>query len=123
MKKYVLFALALASASTAANAEYWDVIGFKLNDGCSISKYMEIKNDFNKWGAKHGYQASILMPVHSNDLVTLWWIGKSEDAAAFGAAWDAWRNDLANPESTPAKINARFAQCSTNLSRDSYDVY
>ena len=113
----------MASASTAANAEHWDVIGVKINNGCSVEKYLQIKDDFNKWGAKHGYQASVLMPLQSNDLTTLWWIGKSENAAAFGAAWDAWRDGLANPESTPAKLNARFVECSTNVSRDSYDVF
>lgn len=123
MKKYLILALAMASASTAANAEHWDVIGVKINNGCSVEKYLQIKDDFNKWGAKHGYQASVLMPLQSNDLTTLWWIGKSENAAAFGAAWDAWRDGLANPESTPAKLNARFVECSTNVSRDSYDVF
>lgn len=123
MKKYLILALAMASASTAANAEHWDVIGVKINSGCSVEKYLKIKDDFNKWGAKHGYQASVLMPLQSNDLTTLWWIGKSENAAAFGAAWDAWRDGLANPESTPAKLNARFVECSTNVSRDSYDVF
>lgn len=89
MKKFLILALAMASTSTAANAEHWDVIGVKINNGCSVEKYLQIKDDFNKWGTKHGYQASVLMPLQSNELTTLWWIGKSENAAAFGAAWDA----------------------------------
>lgn len=123
MKRYILIAAALASTSTAAQAEHWDVIGFKINASCSIAEYVKIKDDFNKWGAEHGYQASIIVPLQSHDLVTLWWIGKSNSAEAFGAAWDAWRNDLANPGSTPAKLNARFTACGTNVSREGYDVY
>jgi hypothetical protein len=123
MKKYLFLALALATSSTAANAEHWDIIGFKLNDGCSINKYLEIKEDFNEWGAAYGYQASIIVPLQSDDLESFWWIGKSESAAAFGAAWGAWRNDLANPESTPARLNARLAECSTNFSREGYEVF
>lgn len=123
MKKYLLCAIALASVSTAVNAEHWDVIAFKLNEGCSFEKYIEIKEDFNKWGEAYGYKATILMPLQNEDLTSLRWIGKSKDAATFGAAWDAWRNGLADPESKPAKLNARFVACSTNTTRTGYDTY
>ncbi len=41
----------------------------------------------------------------------------------FGKAWDAWRNDLSDPNPVAAKLNERFAKCGTNESRRSYDIH
>jgi hypothetical protein len=108
----------------SATADHLDVIEFKLNDGCSFDKYMEIAKDFNtQWGVNNGYRAEVLMPIQSQNLVSMYWVGRSKDAAAFGKAWDTWRTELGNPASVAAKLWARFQACSTNLSRQGYDVY
>jgi hypothetical protein len=110
-------------APTLALADHIDVIEFKLNAGCSFDKYMAIVKDFNEWGAKNGYRAEILTPIQSNHLASLYWAGRSKDAATFGKAWDTWRNAQADPNSVESKLWARFQACETNLSRQGYDSY
>ena len=114
--------LALALPMTAA-ADHLDVIEFELNEGCDFNKYMKIANDFNaQWGSKNGYKAEVLTPIQSNNLVSMFWIGRSKDAATYGKAWDTWRNDLADPSSVASKLWARFQECSTNIGRRGYDI-
>lgn len=107
----------------AAFADHGDVIEVQLNEGCSLKQYLEIKDDFNaKWGRKNGYRAEVFVPVQADTLISLYWVGRSADAAAFGKAWDTWRSDLDKPDSVASKLWARFVACSTNISRRGYDV-
>lgn len=122
MKKSLIAALALLPC--LAYADHLDVIQFELQEGCTFSEYLEIKNDFNaNWGNQHGYSAEVLSPLQSHDLTSLYWVGRSSDAASFGRAWDAWRNETADSESVAGRLQARFARCSKNVGRRSYDVY
>lgn len=121
MRKTIL-ALLLCFPMTALG-DYMDVIQVKLLDGCSMAKYLQIKDDFNKWGEANGYRAQVAMPLQNEDLTTFYWLGTSENAAAFGKAWDTWRDAQADPDSMPAKLWARFQACSVNLARWGYDVY
>ena len=123
MKKTLILAALIGLAATPAQAEHWDVIGTKLKDGCTMGTYMAIVKDFNEWGKGYGYKATVLTPIQDQDQTTIWWIGKSANAAEFGAAWDAWRDGQADPNSTPAKLQARFSDCSTNQSRSGYDAW
>jgi hypothetical protein len=101
-----------------------DVIGFKLDEGCTVQKYLAIVADFNTtWGVNHAYKTRIAAPLQSATLDTLFWVGETENAAAFGAAWDAWRDALADPKTPEAKLQAHFDACGTIVSRDGYDVY
>jgi hypothetical protein len=120
-----LLALALVMLPLAAFAEgHMDVIQVDLKDGCTPAQYAAIAHDFNRdWGKDHGYHTEVLVPLQSQDLTSVFWIGRTADATAFGAAWDAWRDALPNAGSTAAKLQARFDACSTNASRRSYDVY
>ena len=125
MKKLVMGA-AVASAflvGGTAHATHWDVIATELTGACTFAEYMEIVDDFNAWGADYGYQARIAVPLQSDNLTTLFWIGESADAATFGAAWDAWRDGQADPSSGPATLQARFNECNVNAQRTGYDVY
>ena len=107
----------------AAFANHGDVIEVQLNEGCSLKEYLQIKDDFNaNWGRKNGYRAEVYVPVQADKLTSIYWVGRSADAAAFGKAWDTWRKDLDNPDSVAAKLWARFSACSTNISRRGYDV-
>lgn len=122
MKKILFAALALLPLTAAA--DHMDVIQFELKDGCSWEKYLQIKNDFNEqWGKKNGYQAEVIRPIQSHDLETLYWVGRSASAAAYGKAWDTWRDELTDPDSVAGKLAARFGECSMNVSRRGYDVY
>ena len=116
----IMFALPMA----AHGAGHMDVIQVSLKDGCTVAQYAAIAQDFNKdWGKKHGYKAEVVVPIQSEELVSIFWVGRSANAAAFGAAWDAWRDALPDAKSTAAKLQARFDACSTNTSRNGYDVY
>ena len=122
MKKLLFLVLFLSP--TLASAEYLDVIKFKLTGNCTFSEYLEIVNDFNtQWGANNGYSSRIAMPLQKDDLESMYWLGTAENAAAFGAAWDTWRDAQGDPESVPAKLWVRFQNCSENLSRYGYDIY
>ncbi len=119
----IILATLLLGFPAAAGADHLDVIEFKLNDGCSFDKYMAIVKDFNsQWGSQNAYTAEVLTPIQSHNLVSMYWTGRTKDAAAFGKAWDTWRNQLGDPNSVAAKLWARFQGCSTNLSRRGYDV-
>lgn len=107
----------------AASAEYLDVIKFELKEGCTFAQHQEITADFNKWGEQYGYRARVAMPLNGDDLNSLYWLGETADAAAFGKAWDTWRDALSDPGSTPAELWARFEVCSTNVGRWGYDLY
>lgn len=121
MRKLILAALLLYP--TTAFAEHLDVIELKLKEGCSLEKYLEIAKDFNEWGKTVGYHARVAVPIQSNNLVHAFWLGTTKDAAAYGKAWDTWRDALSDPDSEPAKLWARFQDCSVNLGRRGYDVY
>lgn len=122
MKK--LIAIALLALPFGATADHIDVIEFKLNDGCSFAKYLEIVKDFNsQFGAKHGYKAEVFSPIQSNNMTSLFWVGRTKDTTTFGKGWDTWRTNLNDPNSVESKLWARFLACSTNLSRRAYDTY
>lgn len=123
MKKLAIAAAASLALCAPAAAEHWDVIAFEMTGKCDFPEYMEIVDDFNVWAADHGYSAKVAMPFQSDDLTTYFWVGSSADAATFGAAHDAWLTGLADSESTPSALWARFQKCSTNMRRDSYTVY
>ena len=121
MKKFLIAAFLLLPLN--AVADHMDVIEFKMLEGCSMEQYLAIVQDFNKWGEDYGYETKIAFPLQSNNLTSVYWLGMSANAAAFGKAWDAWRDALGDADSVPAKLSARFAECAVNLGRRSYDVF
>lgn len=118
-----LIALLLFASPMSALADHYDVIEFKLKEGCSFESYLAIVRDFNVWGKGYGYQAEVAVKLQHNDPSTMIWLGRSANAATFGKAWDTWRNAQANADSVPARLNARFDSCGTTVGRRSYDVY
>ncbi len=122
--KNLLLIVALFALPLSAGAEYMDVIQVTLNDDCSVQQYVQIKNDFNEqWGKNNGYRAEIAVPIQKDELVSVYWVGRAASAAAFGAAWDAWRDALPDSGSVAAKLWVRIQTCSVNHSRCGYDVY
>ncbi len=122
--KNLLLIVALLALPLSAGADYMDVIQVTLSDDCSVEEYVQITNDFNEqWGKNNGYRAEVAVPIQNDDLVSIFWVGRAASAAAFGAAWDAWRDALPNSGSVAAKLWARIQKCSVNQSRSGYDVY
>ncbi len=122
MKK-ILCAL-LLMLPIGAFADHIDVIEMQLNEGCSLSTFLAIKDDFNEqWGKKYSYQVEVLTPIQSNNLTSLFWSGRSENAAVFGKAYDQWTTDLMDPDSVASKLVARFEECTDLLGRRGYIVH
>ncbi len=121
MKK-LLVAL-LVALPFGAFAEHVDVIEFTLNEGCSVETYLAIKDDFNEqWAKDNGYNAEVLVPIQSHNLISLFWVGRSADTGVFGKAWEQWRTDLQDADSLASKLVARFEECSTNIGRRAYNT-
>ena len=122
MKKILV--LAILAFAIPAQAEYNDVIQVEIKETCSVTKYVAIKNDFNtKWGSANGYTAQVLVPIQAQDLATVFWVGTTANAEAFGKAWDTWRTQVQTPGTEAAKLWDRFLQCSTNITRTGWDIY
>ena len=122
MKKSLLACLLLLPFG--AYADHIDVIEFTLKEDCSLDKYLAIKDDFNEqWGSKNGYQSEVLIPIQSNNLISLYWVGRSDSTAAYGKAYDQWSSDLDDPDSVASKLWARFRECSNNESRRGYSTH
>ena len=122
----ILLAMTLIMLPLTATATgHMDVISFKLQEHCSLSEYLAIKNDFNEqWAKDYSYKAEVAVPLQSDDLTTYYWVGRSANAETFGKAWDAWRDQLEDPDSLAAQLEARFTACSEQLEvREGYDVY
>ena len=119
----VFIVTALLVLPLIANAEYMDAIEVTINDGCTVAEYVAIKSDFNEqWGKANGYLAEIATPIQSQSLSSVFWVGRAANAAAFGKAWDTWRDALADPKSTASKLSARLTKCSTNVNRSGFDL-
>ena len=119
MKK--LIALFLLALPMAAQADYVDVISAQLNPGCTMDKYLQIVQDFrDQWGDARGYKVEVLVPAQSRDLGTFYWVGRVSTAEAFGKGFDAWVAAQSDPNSAPAKLMARFRECTASESRAGY---
>lgn len=122
MKKFIGTMLLLVAS--ASHAGHLDVISFTLDEDCSLGTYLEIVDDFNEWGAAYGYQAEIAAPLFESNMATHYWLGRSASNEAFGKAYDAWEAAQADPDSVPARLNARFGECGAgNDSRNAYTTF
>ena len=122
MKKIFKIAplVAALACPLIASADYVDVIEFKLKEGCTMAKYMEIAKDFNTLYGPQGYTAEIMSQTYGANLDSQIWVGRSKDGTAFGKLYDKWLAGVANANSPEGKLGARFGACSTNIARRSY---
>jgi hypothetical protein len=108
---------------TGVFADHIDVMELQLSEGCSLSTFVALKDDINEqWGEKNGYQAEVLSPIQSDNLTSVYWLGRSANAAAFGTAYDEWATELTDPDSGVSKLLARFQECADILDRSSYEA-
>lgn len=115
MKK--LLVLAIFCIPMTVWADHIDVLPAHLKEGCSLETYLATVADFNKWGMGHGYQVEVFVPMQGDDMSTMYWIGRSKNAAAFGKAYDAWEANVGDSNSTEGKLMARFAECTEPFDR------
>ena len=124
IKTMIVTLIILISVPFYTFADHLDVIQMELNKGCDFNQFMAIKTDFNSnWAKDYDYKVELLIAVQSNDLKSIFWVGRSSDAVAFGKGWEAWVSDLGKSGSVAAKLNARFEKCVTNMSRRSFVAF
>ena len=103
-----------------ASADYLDVIEFKMKEGCTMAKYLDIVKDFNTNAESRGYKAEILTPIYSSNLESFIWVGRTKDIEAFGKGSKAYGDAAADANTAEGKLGARFRECSTSIARRSY---
>jgi hypothetical protein len=112
MKK--LITMFLLAVPAVAMADYVDVLSAKLKDGCSIATFQQIVADFNAtWAQGTDYKAQLLIPVMSEDLHTLYWVGRTTNAEAYGRSLERWVKEANDPNTVTGKLNERMNACVT----------
>jgi hypothetical protein len=110
MKKTM--ALLLLAVPAVACADYVDVLSAKPKEGCSVATLQLIVKDFNETWAKEGtYKAELLVPMMSQDVNTVYWVGRTKDAETFGKGLERWRREAMDANSVAGKLSARMSQC------------
>ena len=112
--------LAVLACPLIAKADYVDVIEFKLKEGCTMAKYLDIVNAFNTLIEPKGYKAEILSPYYSSNLESFIWVGRSKNLETFGKGANAYYDAAADANSAEGKLGARFRECTTSIARRSY---
>ena len=112
--------LTMLACPLIASADYIDVIEFKLKEGCTMAKYMDIVKDFNTLIEPKGYKAEIMSPFYSSNLESLIWVGRTKDVESFGKGSNAYGNAATDANTAEGKLAARFRECSTSTARRSY---
>ena len=112
--------LAVLACPLIAKADYVDVLEFKMKEGCTMAKYMDIVKDFNTLAEPKGYKAEILSPYYSSNLDSLIWVGRSKNLETFGKGANAYGDAAADANSAEGKLSARFRDCTTSIARRSY---
>ncbi|MCH6564136.1 MAG: hypothetical protein IH800_17145 [Myxococcales bacterium] len=121
IKGLVLFGFAAAFClSMVAKAEMWDVLEITLSEKCTVEKYLKIVDDFNQYYKDKGYQAEILLPLHTENQAAIFWIGRTKNSEDFGKAYDHWLAGQVQDGSAVDKLSDRFADCGTTTSRSSF---
>jgi hypothetical protein len=119
-----LIAALLLVVPTVACADYVDVLSGKLKEGCSVATVAQIVKDFNATWAKEGvYKAELLVPMMSQDLGTVYWVGRIKNAEAFGAGLERWMKEAADADSVAGKLYTRLQQCVTWGSRGGFTTF
>jgi hypothetical protein len=119
-----LIASLLLIVPSVACADYVDVLSGQLKDGCNVSTLSQIVKDFNATWAKEGvYKAELLVPMMSQDLGTVYWVGRIKNAEAFGAGLERWMKEIADTDSVAGKLYTRLQQCVAFGSRGGFTTF
>ena len=123
MKKQLLLGLSLSLCTSLAQADYLDVLAFKLKPACSLKDFIVLNQQMNEWGKPYNLTGEVVVPVFSETPDGYAWVGRTPDASTFGKAWDAWRAGVISNEEPVSKLNARWTECTTVTSRRGFDSY
>ena len=106
-------------ASQAAHADYVDVITNKMTGECTMEKYLAAVEEFRGVMSSEGYTytVEIMVPVSGPNLSDVYWVGRTQDFATFGAEYTKWLAALGNAKSPESKVNAKLNECASNLNR------
>ena len=119
-----LIASLLLVVPTVACADYVDVLSGKLKEGCSVATVAQIVKDFNATWAKEGtYKAELLVPMMSQDLGTVYWVGRTKSAEVFGAGLERWMKESTDASSDAGQIRVRMERCVTWGSRGGFTTF
>jgi hypothetical protein len=122
MKK--LIAIALLTVPAVSFADYIDVLSSTLKPGCSVATLQQIVKDFNEtWAKPDVYRAELLVPVQSQALGTIYWVGRGKGIASFGNGLERWMKESVDPNSVAGKLNARMTECVTWGSRAGFVTF
>ena len=114
-----LLALLLILGPQSVQADYVDVITNKMTGDCSMEKYLAAVEEFRGVMTSEGYSytVEILAPVSGPDLNSVFWVGRTQDFATFGAEYTKWLTALGKSGSPESKVNAKLNKCAMNVSR------
>lgn len=116
MKK--LITMFLLTVPAVASADYVDVLSAKLKDGCNVATFQQIVADFNAtWAKDTEYKAQALVPLMSEDMHTLYWVGRTTNAETFGRGLERWMKEASDPSTVAGKISERMNACVTWVGR------
>lgn len=120
MIRAAVLAIFLLVAPLTASADYLDVIGNKLNDGCSLEQYLSGVEAFRGVMKAEGYSYTVEIgqPHTGEDLTIIWWIGRTKDLATYATDYSRWEKALTKSGSPESKVNEKLSKCSTNVSRN-----
>lgn len=123
MKRQLLLGLILSICATLAQADYLDVLAFKLKPDCTLKDFIVLNQQMNEWGKAYNLTSEVIVPVFSDTPDGYAWVGRTPSAEAFGKAWDAWRTAVVKGEAPVSKLNARWQTCTAMSYRRSFDTY
>lgn len=123
MKNRLIACLLLSSIACVAQADYLDVIAFKLRPACSMADFQQLNKQMNDWGKKYGLRSEVVVPIYSDVPYGVAWIGRNSDATSGGKAWDAWRTARDAGEEPVKSMNARWTECTEISYRRAFDTY
>ena len=123
MKTRTLLCAAALACSPFAQAEFLDVIAFKLKPACTMADFIQLNKEMNDWGKKYNMTSEVAVPVFSDNPAGSAWLGRTPNAAAFGKVWDAWRTAVDNADPVVKKMNDRWSECTETVYRRGFDTY
>jgi len=82
----------------AAQADYLDVIGFKMIRAAPWQVPADVQ-DFATRGECTRLQGGDLVPAQSSEVGMYYWVGRISNAEAFGKGLDAWMSAQSDPNS------------------------
>ncbi len=122
MKALTIIFLTLSSFGLLSNTEYGDVVEMKLNNDCTISEMISIKDQFNEVLKNKGwdYRAEIWQPIERQDITTLYWIGRSPSFPDFAQEFTEYFEEAMKGNTPEAGLEDSMTNCRVNLSRSGF---